>query len=312
MNGTPHDALHASILSTLALAEAEACPALPHDAIATYLHNGKNIPVLDADSFSRAYEHLARTHQIRSELDRHALASHGYAFHAVEHRHAMARKKLRDNEIPLLLLQAIPFVHTMAVTGSVALSNASEKSDVDIFCVAERGRLWTVRALSLALAALFLRRRDNAITGEKLCFNYFLAHDAQAPVQNIASAHMFARALPLFDPSAFDTFFASNTWIGAHLRYPQKQSHFPRVAALRTIAHILAFFLSGSFGDGVERRLKAWQMNRLERKVKEGDDASHLILRDDAILLHYPRSKNRMVMNHYAHRMRALGIEPCN
>lgn len=307
MNDAAHDALHASILSTLALAEAESCPALSHDVIATYLHASATTPV-STEALPDTYAHLVKNNLIRVERERYALPSHGYAFHAIDERHKAAQKKLEDNEIPLLLLQAIPFVHTMAVTGSVSLNNATPRSDVDIFCVANRGRLWTVRAFALALAALFLRRREHALSGEKLCFNYFLAHDADAPVQNIAAAHMFARALPLFEHGALTRFFAKNTWIADHLRYPKKTSHFPRVAALRLIARLLSIPLSGSFGDRVEQWLKSWQIRRLERKVEEGTDTSHFILRDDAILLHYPHSKNKTVMNHYAHRMRALGI----
>lgn len=309
MNDAAHDAVCASILSTLALAEAESCPALSHDTIASYLHADARTPI-DPNVLPRAYAQLAENHLIRSERGRHALASHGYAFHAIEDRHAASQEKLKNNKVPLLFLQAIPFVRTMAITGSVALHNASKKSDVDIFCIAERGRLWTVRALSLAIASLFLCRRDDAPSGEKLCFNYFLAHDAEAPVQNIAAAHMFARALPLFNHDAFARFFTANAWIGAHLHHPQKRSHFPGISPLRGIARASSFLLSGSFGDRVEQRLKVWQIRRLARKVKEGSDLSHLVLRDDAILLHYPHSKNRTVMNHYTHRMRELGITP--
>lgn len=300
------DALHTSILSTLALAEAESCPALPHDIIAAYLHAGS--PVSERSTLASAYAHLLENNLIHTQRDRYALTSHALAFHMLEERNAAAIKKIEQNEIPLLLLQAIPFTHTMAITGSVAMNNATEKSDVDIFCIAEHGRLWTVRALSLALAALFLRRRDNAITGEKLCFNYFLAHDTQAPVQNIAAAHMFARAIPLFDHASFARFFTANTWITHHLRYPHKQSHFPYVTTLRTIAKITAVPLSGKLGDRIEQWLKRWQINRLQRKVAQGSDTSHLILRDDAILLHYPHSKNKTVMSRYENRIRVLGI----
>lgn len=300
------DALHTSILSTLALAEAESCPAFPHDTIAAYLHAGS--PVSEEDALTDAYAHLIEHNLVHAKHDHYALTSHALAFHMLEERTAAAIQKIEQNEIPLLLLQAIPFTRTMAITGSVAMNNATAQSDVDIFCIAEHGRLWTVRALSLALAALFLRRRDNAITGEKLCFNYFLAHDAQAPVQNIASAHMFARAVPLFDHDALARFFATNEWIARHMRYPEKRSHFPHVATLRMIAKITAVPLSGKTGDRIEQWLKRWQMRRLERKVAQGSDTSHLILRDDAILLHYPHSKNKTVMSRYEHRARALGI----
>lgn len=300
------DALHTSILSTLALAEAEACPAFPHNDIAAYVHVGSALH--EADAFPSAYTYLLKNNLIRAKQDRYALVSHAHAFHMIPEREAASVKKIACNTIPLLLLQTIPFAHTMAITGSVAMNNATSKSDVDIFCIARHGRLWTVRALSLALAALFLRRRDNTVTGEKLCFNYFLAHDAEAPVQNIASAHMFARALPLFDHDAFARFFTQNKWIARHLRYPEKQSRFPRVAILRMISKIIAVPLSGAFGDRIEQRLKAWQMRRLKQKIREGGDTLHFILRDDAILLHYPHSKNKAVMDRYERRIRALSI----
>lgn len=298
------DDITASILSALALAEAESNPAFSHDALASL------IPVrfFNHERFSRALEQLMKDGIVREQGGAYALASHERAFDAREEKRRDSARKMARNKIPLFFLQMVPFIRAAAVTGSVAMNNATRASDVDIFCIAERRRLWTARAGALALAALFLRRRDNAISGEKLCFNYFLARGAEAPVQNIASAHMFARAIPLFDDPVFSEFFTINGWIKKYLHPVKRQPILRRTAPFSLIARLLSFVLSGATGDRIERWLKAWQVRRLERKIEKGSDVSHLVLRDDAILLHYPESKNKEVMDRYERRMRALGI----
>ena len=61
------DALHTSILSTLALAEAEACPAFPHNDIAAYVHVGSALH--EADAFPSAYTYLLKNNLIRAKQD---------------------------------------------------------------------------------------------------------------------------------------------------------------------------------------------------------------------------------------------------
>src|SRR3989344_1289733 len=120
-------------------------------------------------------------------------------------------EKIQKNKWPLRFLRAVPFARAVAVTGSVALQNARPTSDLDLLIIARKGRIWTTRIIALLILELFGRRREKF--KEKICLNFFVAEGTVAPVQNIASANMLARAVPLFCVKKYREFIAQNKWI---------------------------------------------------------------------------------------------------
>ena len=134
---------------------------------------------------------------------------------------------------------------------------------------------------------------------DKLCFNCFITKNASFPLHNIASAHMLARALPLFGTEALDLFFTENAWMKEYVSRHSLAPLIPLSRTLHAISRATAWLLSGSIGDALERALARWQIRRLHKKVKNGTDASGLVLREDVITLYYPDSKNKTVMTRY-------------
>ena len=60
----------------------------------------------------------------------------------------------------------VPFVKMVAVCNSLAYDNATEQSDIDLFIVIEKGRMWIARFLiTLILQFHGVRRHGNKIAG---------------------------------------------------------------------------------------------------------------------------------------------------
>jgi predicted nucleotidyltransferase len=287
-----------SILSLLALAHAESLPALSFADICALL------PMTGEETITQE-----KIRPLLLGLEKELVVfSHGewYALKktpdndALQKRAELTRRKISRNRFFFSLMQMIPFVEASAITGSVSMGNANDKSDIDILCVIARGRIWTARALLLLLAEFFGKRREKGYALDKLCFNCFTTKDALFPLRNIASAHMLARALPLFGTETLDAFFNTNAWTRDHV---SRASASPIVAssrALRAIAHAAAWILSGIIGNTLERALMRWQIRRLRKKVEKGSDSSGLILLEDVVTLYYPDSKNKIIMSRYA------------
>lgn len=309
----------ASILSTLALADAESLGTLSFAELYWYVHKNKDNAAHARPSLrelSASARQLARDGIVFFHDGRYALRKD--AFESVYERAARAMYKIKRARTPLLLLSAMPFVHTAALTGSLAMGGASVHSDIDLLCVVRRGRIWTARACALALAELFGMRRERSVSGEKLCFNYFLADNAEAPVQNVASANMFARAIPVAGTEQFISFLTKNRWLERFLHIPlfvhmHKKRNVDEAlrtkpnargrniarACARSAQKTFEFFLDGKMGNALEKVLGWWQKRRLEKKRASGGDTSHFIFTDEALLLHYPNPKNKMVMRAY-------------
>ncbi len=306
---SPSDA----ILSTLALAWAEHAPVLALADIKTYLHGSAHCP--SAHELKTILNDLLREGSVRHAQGRYWLEGGESVYtESITRTHASARKLARVKQA-LFLFQAVPFLRSVAVTGSVSFGAARENSDTDLFCVTAKKRVWTTRMGVLILSELLGRRRERS-GADKLCANYFAAQNAELPVQNIASAHLFARAIVAWGNGDFLRFLEKNRWIKAFFctdpfrAERTKSAHLPREArTLVFIQAVLEKMLSGKLGDLIEKACKAWQLSRLEVKATSGGDTSQLVLTDDIIALHHPRPKNKEVMERYVRKMSELGID---
>ena len=79
------------------------------------------------------------------------------------------------------LLEGMPDVKMVAVCNNLAFGNATEKSDIDIFIVSERDRLYTARTFAAALTHFTgTRRHGNKIAG-RFCLSFFADEDFGSP-----------------------------------------------------------------------------------------------------------------------------------
>ncbi len=67
------------------------------------------------------------------------------------------------------LISLLPFVHLVAITGSIAAENADEDSDLDYLIVTAPGRVWLARSMTMLVVRLASMR------GVTLCPNYLLS-----------------------------------------------------------------------------------------------------------------------------------------
>lgn len=70
----------------------------------------------------------------------------------------------------------LPWVKMIAVCNSLAFSFTNDESDIDLFVVTERGRIWSTR-LILAGALAFMRARPGERAKDPLCLSFFVADD---------------------------------------------------------------------------------------------------------------------------------------
>ncbi len=200
---------------------------------------------------------------VRRRLDRHIIA---------QHKWRLTRRLAR-------WLALMPFVRLLAGSGSLALSNTRPTSDLDMFVIAHRGRIWTTRLFLLAAAQLLGRRRKHwdEQAPDRLCFNHFMSdEDLTMPVavRNLYTAVAYTHLAPLFGEHVFENFARANAaWMKMYLMYPEMAPLAPKQAvaipsSLFFLKRLFENILLEPVGQAVERWAESFQRGLIEKHAR--------------------------------------------
>lgn len=118
------------------------------------------------------------------------------------------------------LLSRVPTIKAVALTGALAMGNATDESDIDLMIITKKDTLWITRIISLIALRFFgfdVRRYGERDEKDKLCLNIWLDETNLSwdkKRRNIYTAHEIAQAKPLVSKQVtFDRFLDKNSWI---------------------------------------------------------------------------------------------------
>lgn len=114
-------------------------------------------------------------------------------------------------------LKQIPTVKAVAITGSLAMENANENSDIDLMIITKKGTLWTTRLISyllLLIGGFALRRVGKSAEKDRLCMNIWLDEsDLSWKKRNVFTAHEILQTKALVDKGGtYRKFVMENSW----------------------------------------------------------------------------------------------------
>ena len=121
------------------------------------------------------------------------------------------------------LLQYIPTILLVGVTGGLTRSNAKIQDDIDVFIITSPKTLWVTRAIAtLTLDCFRLRRRPADTNVQNLvCLNMFMTEDGLSVAKkerDLFTAHEVLLMTPIFDRNgAYKRFFIANRWVKTFL-----------------------------------------------------------------------------------------------
>jgi predicted nucleotidyltransferase len=135
-------------------------------------------------------------------------------------RKRISAKKNKIAKKAANILSFIPWIKMIAVTGSLAMENASEESDIDLMVVTKKGLLWTTRIFSYLLINLFgiqTRKPNDSNQKDKLCLNIWLDEGDliwSKKDRNLYTAHEIAQIVPLVNKdNTYEKIIYQNKWI---------------------------------------------------------------------------------------------------
>lgn len=193
--------------------------------------------------------------------------SHGY--YALSGRESTLETRLRRKEISARLwpraiqyghwIGSLPFVNMVAVTGSLAMDNASSTADLDYLIVTEPGRLWLARAMVILLVRLASKR------GNTLCPNYFITENGlYFTDHNLFTAHEVVQMVPVVGWPVYEEMMRVNGWIKEYL--PNTGSVYGETPQRNWDSRIVRPVFEQMLRSAPGNWLEQWEMRRKLRR----------------------------------------------
>lgn len=237
-----------------------------------------DMPVANTVLFDRAY--LIPLHKRRMEFSQ-----------------AKWRKALRA----LRWYRIVPFVGAVFVSGSLSINNADELSDIDLIIVARHGRIWLVRAMTLALFFLMGKLRRHAHRAghapDKMCPNHFITDRSLAiPFQNIYTAQLYSTLVPVIvrDPALIEQFKQANAWVTEYFPWKMDMSKKLKAKSYNLKADKL--------GNWLERLAERYQRRRIECNASAPVPGGHLVCNDEMLAFHAGSNAEKIIQTYESNK----------
>ncbi|MFH1565028.1 MAG: hypothetical protein ABIC82_04215 [bacterium] len=154
----------------------------------------------------------------------------------------LADKKFKRAKKIAWMLSKIPFIKMIAVCNSLGYGNVREDSDIDLFVVTAKNRVWAARLLSVILIKfLNLRPREGRVK-DTICMSFFVDEDNlnlekfKISENDIYLTFWVAQVFPVYDRGGvYERFFKENEWIKKILPNAEKREvEFGRVVQIKS------------------------------------------------------------------------------
>jgi len=204
------------------------------------------------------------------------------------------KKLWRRVEMFCDVLHMVPFLRMVGVCNNLAFSRVDEKSDIDLFIIASKGRLFFVRTLDTVLFHILgVRRHGDKVAG-RFCLSFFvddcsLGLEPLSIEDDLYLAYWIYSMVVIIDNGVSDDFFNENKWVRSYFENDVVLGSFRLVSSnifLNFIRSLLFNIFSGKFGRFIESFLSYWQIRRSLRKRSLLADDSGIVISEHILKFH--------------------------
>lgn len=217
----------------------------------------------------------------------------------------LERYKLAESKYKLALrainiYKFLPFLKLIAVCNSLSYNNAKEGSDIDLFVVTAKDRIWMTR-LSMMIITLFLGLRPpKDKVKDKICLSFYVTDDnldlskIKIAKDDIYLDFWLASLQPIYQRGNFyDKLLGENLWLKKYFPnfLPKELGVRLRIedtSFSKAVVETKEYMLDGQLGDWLESKVKKLQRKMMSQKKKDmaviGDN--RVIINDQMLKFH--------------------------
>ncbi|WP_182921335.1 nucleotidyltransferase domain-containing protein [Pedobacter planticolens] len=163
------------------------------------------------------------------------------------------------------LLIKFPYVRGIGISGSLSKNFADENSDIDLFIITKKNRLWIARTLMHLFKKLtFLVNKQHYY-----CMNYYIDEEQLEIVEkNIYTAIEVVTLIPLQGDGAFASFYSANAWTKDYLPNKVMRISSAKPSKRHILKSCVEFLCNNAVGSWIEKRLMKITAKRWNKKTQ--------------------------------------------
>jgi len=230
-------------------------------------------------------------------------------------RQIISDKKWKKAKRIIRFLQLIPYIRMVAVSGSLAMNNAKEESDIDLLIIAKSGRIWTCRAFTTLFIHIIGQRRHGNLTKNRFCLNHYITDQSlKIPWQSLYNAQTYAHLVLVWERKGlYKKFQKANQWVNECLvNYPIiEKGYLTTIESnkfFESIRKLREKFFNTWFGNILEYFLKKIQEGKIKREPLTYKSGGRVTFNDKQLEFH-PDSPEKKILEKYNRKMIKLGFK---
>ena len=193
-----------------------------------------------------------------------------------------------------MILGFVPGVKMIAIVSNLGYLNADKDADIDLFIVAEKGKIWGVRFWSVMLMKILGQRPSKQTIKDKICLSYYVTEDnlnleqTKVGEPDAHLCYLVAQYLPIYsEDDMWQRFVEANKWLNKYLpnfKYGEYDRRFiikPKFVWLKNLIAKTEFGFEQRFYKEIQLRKMSAE---LKQAMNQGD--KKVIINDQMLKLH--------------------------
>ncbi|MDP9079237.1 MAG: hypothetical protein M3O71_17550 [Bacteroidota bacterium] len=173
------------------------------------------------------------------------------------------------------LLIHFPYVRGIAISGSLSKNYADDESDIDLFIITTKNKLWIARTIMHCFKKLtFLVNKEHLF-----CMNYYVdEQQMEIAEKNLYTAIEIATLIPLQGDTVFEKFYTANSWTREFL--PNKNMRIASAKSVKTsfLKNMTEMLFNNTAGDKLDNMLMKLTSSRWNKKTEQKKLNNHGIV----------------------------------
>jgi len=208
------------------------------------------------------------------------------------------------------ILIKFPYVRGIAISGSLSKKFADDQSDIDLFIITAKNRLWIARTLMHLFKKLtFLVNKEHYF-----CMNYYIdEQNLEIVEKSIYTAIEIGTLIPLQGDTTLEKFYAANTWTRAFLPNKVMRISSAKPARYFRLKSVVEWFLNNKTGNAIDNILMRITAGRWLKKTHQSRRNNHGMVMGMETDKHYakpdPGQFQSMLLTKYEQKVSRLLAE---